>query len=179
MSTITLFSLRFWSFSTHNALKKSAMLSIPFPLYQGSGSLTYYHLVLSSQFSNCTQNDIMAQHLTWTVRLKQPNFILLSHRWDHIKEAKTNKKQTKIRLDLVAKKLHSKGNQDQISSFFHAQTFETFSWKETKKFFWDKAMNKSPHKNSSSRLNPTSNRFSIVSIFLTKYETQHFENNAT
>ena len=32
--------------------------------------------VLSDQFSNCTQNNVTAQHLSWTVGSKNNNFIL-------------------------------------------------------------------------------------------------------
>ena len=38
-----------------------------------------YHFCLSSQFSNCTQNDVIAQSLSWTARPQKPKTILMQH----------------------------------------------------------------------------------------------------
>ena len=48
-------------------------------------SLPHYYFQLSSQFSNCTQNDVTSQRLSWTVRLKNYNFYYYSFNTQSLK----------------------------------------------------------------------------------------------
>ena len=62
-------------------------LSNPFPLYQNNAlSLTISQY--SSQFPNCTQNDVKSQHLSLTDRLKKTGLILLQLKYSSFKTLK-------------------------------------------------------------------------------------------